>query len=235
MENNNGEVYTILEETRDVLFNLTGNFWVDALILLIFPWLIVTIEGYKRFKWHLVKVVLFGLTALVISSVSLGSVFGGSKEAENYKDKYFETFEKYEVLESKFEKYADKVDEYKTKVAKLEAEQEKEAVLVKETEKATPKPTQKPTKKPVEKKKVVTMEDQARAKLKGRVDLPYMEAMNILINIDVLVDPINEVKFPDDYYGDIWIQTFKFSDGSKIRVSKYQDNGEFIFMAILAN
>lgn len=234
MANRNNR-YDENEETR--LFNVTGNFWVDALIIAIVPWLLVGLESNKRLKFSWWKACLVGLVALLLANFSFGNLF--SSDEDEYKTKYKNTLGKYEKLEAKFNDYESKVSEYKSKVDKLEAEKDDKKVVVKETEKVTPKPTKKPTQKPtkkhVEKKKVSTMANKARAKLKGRVDLPYLDAINILISIDALVDPINEEKISVSYYEYVWIQTFKFSDGSKIRVSKYQEDSEFIFMAILAN
>jgi hypothetical protein len=130
------------------LFNVTGNFWVDALILSVVPWLLVGLESNKRLKFVWWKACLVGLAALLLANFSFGDLLGLGTD---YKAKYKETLGKYEKLEDKFNDYENKVSEYQSKVDKLEAEKDDKKVVVKETEKATPKPTEKPTKKPTPK------------------------------------------------------------------------------------
>jgi hypothetical protein len=146
-KDNKNNMYDENEETK--LFNVTGNFWVDSLILSVVPWLLIGLESNKRLKFVWWKACLVGLAALLLANFSFGDLLGLGTD---YKAKYKETLGKYEKLEDKFNDYENKVSEYQSKVDKLEAEKDDKKVVVKETEKATPKPTEKPTKKPVVKK-----------------------------------------------------------------------------------
>jgi len=145
----NVETFAELQVAETRLFNVTGNFWIDALILSIVPWLIVGLESNKRLKFVWWKACLVGLAALLLANFSFGNLFGIGTD---YKAKYKETLGKYEKLEAKFNDYENKVSEYQSKVDKLEAEKDNKKVVIKETEKVTPKPTKKPTQKPVVKK-----------------------------------------------------------------------------------
>lgn len=144
----NVETFAELQVAETRLFNVTGNFWVDALILSIVPWLLVGLESNKRLKFVWWKACLVGLAALLLANFSFGNLLGIGTD---YKAKYKETLGKYEKLEAKFNKYENKVSEYQSKVDKLEAEKDDKKVVVKETEKVTPKPTKKPTQKPTKK------------------------------------------------------------------------------------
>ena len=144
----NVETFAELQVAETRLFNVTGNFWVDALILSVVPWLLVGLESNKRLKFVWWKACLVGLAALLLSNFSFGNLLGIGTD---YKAKYKETLGKYEKLEDKFNDYENKVSEYQSKVDKLEAEKDDKKVVVKETEKVTPKPTKKPTQKPTKK------------------------------------------------------------------------------------
>lgn len=144
----NVETFAELQVAETRLFNVTGNFWVDALILSIVPWLLVGLESNKRLKFVWWKACLVGLAALLLANFSFGNLLGIGTD---YKAKYMETLEKYEKLETKFNDYENKVSEYQSKVDKLEAEKDDKKVVIKETEKVTPKPTKKPTQKPTKK------------------------------------------------------------------------------------
>jgi hypothetical protein len=77
-----------------------------------------------------------------------------------------------------------------------------------------------------------TLADKAYKKLykENMIDEEYIIAMNVLIKLDDTVAPIKEIK-SDSLFNVCWQQTFEFSDGSKIELTKKQDeNKNFIFV-----
>ena len=104
-------------------------------------------------------------------------------------------------------------------------------------EKPTKEPTIKPTATRINtktKKKIKTMADIARKKLQGKANKPYIKIIEIISNIDITLDPSKEEKTEiNSNYEYVAVQTFIFSDGSKIRLTKYQKNGMLYLMAVL--
>lgn len=113
------------------LFDVTGNFWLDVLIICIIPWLTIGFAFKKRFDLNFKKFAFILLIALILTNIH----FFSNDEYE----------EKYNKLNAKYEKSQDKINELKSKDKK-----NKKIIEVKTTNKitSTPNPTKKPTKKP---------------------------------------------------------------------------------------
>jgi hypothetical protein len=106
----NVETFAELQVAETRLFNVTGNFWVDALILSIVPWLLVGLESNKRLKFVWWKACLVGLAALLLANFSFGNLLGIGTD---YKDKYFTLVDDVKVIKSD-------MDSTKTKLKKVE-------------------------------------------------------------------------------------------------------------------
>jgi hypothetical protein len=112
------------------IFEITGNFWVDMFLILIFPWFVVAIAFRNKFNLHWGKIVLIGIVAILVSNFSLSSFFNDN----DYEKKYFDLLSKYEKLQNKDSE-------------KLESEKKAQTIKIKDDKKITVNPTKKPTKK----------------------------------------------------------------------------------------
>ena len=121
------------------IFEITGNFWVDMFLILIFPWFVIAIAFRNKFNLHWGKIALIGIVLLLVSNYSF---FSNS----SYEKKYNDLLLKYEKLQNKDSEKLE--NEKKAQTIKIENDKK---ITVNPTKKATQKPTPKPTKKPTPK------------------------------------------------------------------------------------
>ena len=121
------------------IFEITGNFWVDIFLILIFPWFVIAIAFRNKFNLHWGKIALIGIVALLVSNYSF---FSNS----SYKKKYNDLLSKYEKLQNKDSEKLE--NEKKAQTIKIENDKK---ITVNPTKEATQKPTLKPTLKPTPK------------------------------------------------------------------------------------
>lgn len=120
------------------IFEITGNFWVDMFLILIFPWFVIAIAFRNKFNLHWGKIAIIGIVALLVNNFSFFP--------NDYEKKYNDLLLKYEKLQDKDSKKLD--NEKKAQTIKIENDKK---ITVNPTKESTPKPTKKPTKKPTPK------------------------------------------------------------------------------------